>query len=307
MRSGSPAARGMSRLKADALLLAASILWGVTFVVQKNAVGELPPLAFVAARFLVSGIALAPFALLEQGRAVAHIAPRDWRLALLTAAALFLASSLQQAGIETTSATNAGFLTACYVVLTPFIVWALSRTPPRAAVVAASFVSLFGAGLLATGGGPAQPATIGDGLVLAADFSWAAGLALTSMFLARAPRPLTLAFVQYTVCFGLAALASLVLETVEPRQFVEAAPWILFAGLVSGALAYTLQIVALGYAPPAEAALILSLESVFAALAGALMLGERLTLLGATGCALILIGAVAVEIEPMVRRRTAKG
>src|SRR5271165_3630137 len=105
MRSGSPAARGMSRLKADALLLAASVLWGVTFVVQKNAVGELPPLAFVAARFLVSGIALAPFALVERRRAVASVEPREWRLALSTAAALFLASSLQQAGVETTSAT----------------------------------------------------------------------------------------------------------------------------------------------------------------------------------------------------------
>src|SRR5271165_3446729 len=183
-----PAGPGcMSRLGADGLLLATALLWGVTFVAQKYATATMPALAFVAARFAVSAVALAPFALWEFRRKP-HAPGRDeWRLALAIGLTLFLGTGLQQVGIETTSATNAGFLTACYVVLTPFIVWALSRTPPRAAVVAASFVSLFGAGLLATGGGPAQPATIGDGLVLAADFAWAAGLALTSMFLARAP------------------------------------------------------------------------------------------------------------------------
>src|SRR5271165_1038270 len=82
-------------------------------------------------------------------------------------------------------------------------------------------------------------------------------------------------------------------------------PLILFAGLVSGALAYTLQILAQRYTPPAEAALILSLESVFAALAGAIMLGERLTALGALGCALILVGAVAVEAAPALARKAA--
>jgi drug/metabolite transporter (DMT)-like permease len=142
-------------------------------------------------------------------------------------------------------------------------------------------------------------------MVLVADIGWAAGIALTPMFLEVAPRPLLLAFVQYAVCGGLAALGSLVFEIVEARQFVEAAPWILFAGLVSGALAYTLQIVALRMTPPAEAVLILSLESVFAALAGAIWLGERLTTIGVVGCVLILIGAVGVETGPAFARSVA--
>src|SRR5271166_6046011 len=203
---GSRADGRMSRLKADALLLITGFLWGVTFVVQKNAVGTLPPLAFVAARFLVSAVALAPFALWEQRRAERPAGPREWRIALIMALALFLGSSLQQAGLETTSATNGGFLTACYVVLTPFVVWVLSRTPPRPAVFAASLVSLLGAWLLATGGGPARPPTLGDGLVLIADFAWALSIALTPLFLIRAPRPLMLAFTQYAICAALAAV-----------------------------------------------------------------------------------------------------
>src|SRR5208337_3529737 len=295
----------MSRLAADGLLLITACLWGVTFVAQKDAVGVLPPLAFVAARFAVSAVALAPLALLEQRSGRRKAAPGAMRLAFAIGLTLFLGTSLQQAGLETTSATNGGFLTACYVVLTPFVVWALSGMRPRAIVLAASLVSLFGAWLLAAGGGPAAPPTIGDGLVLLADLAWASGIALTPLFLIRSARPLTLAFVQYAVCGALAALSSLAFETVEPHAFVEAAPSILFAGLVSGGVAYTLQIFAQRYTPPAEAALILSLESVFAALAGTVLLDERLTLVGAIGCLLILIGAVAAEAAPALARRSA--
>ena len=166
-------------------------------------------------------------------------------------------------------------------------------------------MSLIGAWLLASGGALAAP-NIGDALVLAADFAWATGIALTPVFLARSSRPLLLAFVQYAVCAGLAALSSFVFETTQPGAILATAPTILFSGIISGALAYTIQIFAQAHTPPAEAALILSLESVFAALAGAVMLGERLTAVGALGCLLILAGAVLVEIGPWVGRRTAR-
>ncbi len=232
-------AGGMSRLGADALLLTTSIVWGVTFVVQKD-IGALPPLAFVAARFVVSALVVAPLAILEGRRAGLPLAPRAWRLAAAIGVMLFLGASLQQAGLTTTSATNGGFLTACYVVLTPFVVWALSRTRPRAIVLAASAVSFVGAGLLAAGGGSATPPTAGDGLVLIADLAWATGIALTPIYLLKTERPLTLAFSQYAICAALGAIGSAAFETAKPADFVAAAPAILFAGLVSGAVGYTL-------------------------------------------------------------------
>ncbi len=300
-------AGGLSRLGADWLLLATSAIWGVTFVVQKDT-GALPPLAFAAARFAVSALAVAPLALLERRRARRPRAPRAWRLALVIGLMLFLGASLQQAGLATTSATNGGFLTACYVVLTPFVVWALSRRRPRAIVLAAGAVSLVGAWLLATGGGPTRPPTIGDGLVLLADLAWATGIALTPIFLVKTERSLTLAFSQYAVCAGLAAAASPALEGIAPAAaFLAAAPAILFAGLVSGAVGYTLQIVAQRHTPPAEAALILSMESVFAAVAGAIWLGESLTVAGAVGCGLILLGAIAAEAAPALAGHSVAG
>jgi drug/metabolite transporter (DMT)-like permease len=293
---------GLSRLGADGLLLTTAAIWGVTFVAQKD-IGALPPLAFVAARFAVSALVLAPLALVESRRSGRPVGRRAWRLAVAIGVLLFLGASLQQAGLATTSATNAGFLTACYVVLTPFVVWALSRVRPRGIVLAAGAVSFVGAWLLATGGGPADPPTPGDGLVLLADLAWAAVIALTPLFLVQTERPLMLALSQYVICCALAAAASLAIETAEPAAFVAAAPAILFAGLLSGAVGYTLQIVAQRYTPPAEAALILSLESVFAAIGGALWLGERLSVVALVGCGLILAGALAAEAAPALMRK----
>ena len=296
---------GMTRLGADSLLLITAFLWGVTFVAQKQASVLTPPMAFVAARFIVSAVALAPFATWEFRRLAGAPRSDELRLAVIIGLTLFIGTSLQQAGIETTSATNAGFLTACYVVLTPFVVWALSGKAPRALVVVAGFVSLFGAWLLASGGGMSRP-SVGDGLVLVADFAWATGIALTPIYLARSRRPLMLALVQYGVCAVLATLWSGVFETVKAEQLASAAGLILFSGIISGAFAFTLQIFAQRHTPPAEAALILSLESVFAALAGALLLGERLTLVAAFGCALILAGALAVELGPLFGSKAAR-
>src|ERR1700723_1224978 len=197
----------MSRLGAAGLILITAFLSGVTFVAQKYATATMPALAFVAARFAVSAAALAPFALWEFRRKP-HAPSRDeWRLALMIGLTLFFGTTLQQAGIETTSATNAGFLTACYVVLTPFVVWALTGARPRGIIVGAGFVSLVGAWLLSSGGALGPP-NLGDALVLLADFAWATGIALTPIFLARSGRPLLLAFVQYAACAGPPPLAS---------------------------------------------------------------------------------------------------
>ena len=263
-------------------------------------------MAFVAARFALSALAVAPLALVERRRG-RPITPGAQRLALLIGVLLFVGASLQQAGLATTTATNAGFLTACYVVLTPFVVWALSRARPRAVVLAAGAVSMLGAWLLATGGGPTAPPSIGDGLVLLADLAWAILIALLPIYLVWTERPIALALTQNLVCAALAAVVSLLFETTPAGALAAAAPAIVFAGILSGGVGYTLQIVAQRHTPPAEAALILSLESVFAALGGALWLGERLSLAGAIGCALILAGAVAAELAPALSSRKIAG
>jgi drug/metabolite transporter (DMT)-like permease len=297
----------LTRWQADAALAATALLWGVAFVAQKEAESFIPPVSFVAARFAISAVALAPFAAIESRRAVQELDARSWRLAVAIALTLFTGSVLQQIGLATTSATNGGFLTACYVALTPLAVWLLTGRPPRKVVAVACALSVAGAWLLATGGGPAQPLSIGDGLIIVSDFAWAFGIAWTPMFLARRPRPFTLAFLQYVVCAALSVVLAVTFETARAENFVAGIVPLLYAGLISGGVAFTLQIVAQRYTPPSQAAVILSLESVFAAIAAAILIAERLTVVAAAGSALILISVLIVELGPPALTRLRAG
>ena len=298
----------MTRWRADAALLTTALLWGSAFVAQKAAEGVVPPLTFVAVRFAISALALAPLAWFESRRAVEPIDAPTLRFGVIIALTLFAGSVLQQIGLATTTASNGGFLTACYVVLTPIAVWLLTGQTPRPVVAFACALSIAGAWLLAHGGGPMQPFSLGDGLFLISDFPWAFGIAMTPMFLMRAHRPFTLAFLQYGVCAVLAGVVAPMFETASLNDLL--AGWIplAYAGLVSGGVAFTLQIVAQRYAPASEAALLLSMESVFAALAGAVLLGERLTYVAMLGCTLILGGVLVVEFAPalLIRWRRAE-
>jgi len=201
----------------------------------------------------------------------------------------------------TTTATNAGFLTALYVAMVPVVMWAVSRHRPSLAVIAACAVSLAGAWLLAGKSGAAGW-NRGDALVLAADVFFAVQIILVPRFLARGDRPMLLSFLQYAVS-GVAGLAlSPIFEPFDGSGIKAAYAEILYAGLLSGGVAFTLQIVAQRHTPAAEAAIIMSLESVFAAIAGAVLLGDRLSGRGVAGCVLILAGVLLVQLAPLWRR-----
>lgn len=292
----------MNRLRADLLLLLTAFIWGTAFVAQKDANQSMGPITFVGARFLLSALALLPLVAYEARRTAAPLARLDWLQAGLVGLCLFAGACLQQVGLLTTTATNAGFLTALYVVIVPFMLWTLTRRRPRLLVLAACGVSILGAWLLADDG-TARHWSLGDVLVTLADFAWALAIVVIGLFLERSHRPLFLSFAQYAITAVLALAAGLLFEPFRTDGVGAALPAILYAGLLSGGVAYTLQIVAQKHTPPAEAALIMCLESVFAALAGAAMLHERLTGPAALGCALILLGVVMVEAGPALLRR----
>jgi drug/metabolite transporter (DMT)-like permease len=291
----------MNRLRADLLLMAVSIIWGTAFIAQKHANDSMGPISFVGARFLLSWAALTPLAFRESKSALRYrLTGPDVGLALLIGLCLFVGSTLQQIGLVTTTATNGGFLTALYVIFVPFMVWSITGGRPRPMVLAASVVSIAGAWLL-TEQGQFQGWTGGDALVLIADIAWAAGISLVPIYLSRADRPFFLAFAQYGVAAVLGVAGGLGFESFSLQGATAALPAILYTGLFSGGIAYTLQIFAQKYTPPAEAALVMSLESVFAALAGATLLSERLTGPAVLGCILILLGVVLVEAGPAMR------
>jgi len=292
----------MTRLQADAILLLTAIIWGTAFIAQKIANDVMGPLGFVGARFLVSAIVLVPFALVEARKKPAPLSTGDYGLAVIIGVLLSVAGILQQIAMVTSSAAHGGFLTALYVVLVPFAVWILTRERVRPLVVIAGLISISGAWLLTNKSG-AGGFVIGDIVLLVADVVWAFWIALIAIFQKRIVRPYLLAFIQFAITAAVSWIAAVLFETTTWTQIVEAMPAILYTGVLSGGVAFTLQILAQRHTPAPEAALIMSLESVFAAISGAVILGERLSPVAIAGCALILVGIIAVEVAPAIKRR----
>ena len=292
----------VNRIRADLLLLLTAFIWGTAFIAQKNANLTMGPVLFVGLRFLLSTFLLLPFALYERKKHATALTRKDYLQAAMIGLCIFVGANLQQIGLITTTATNGGFLTALYVVMVPVIVWLLTRRLPRISVVLACIISIVGAWLLAEKG-QMRSWNTGDLLVVAADVAWALSIVLVAQFLQRSDRPYFLSFAQFTVTALLSLAWGLAAEPVVISGIAAALPAILYAGVLSSGVAYTLQIIAQRHTPAPEAALIMSLESVFAALAGALILSERLTTLAAVGCGLILLGVALVELGPLLSTR----
>jgi drug/metabolite transporter (DMT)-like permease len=289
----------MSRLHADITLLFAAAVWGIAFLFQKSAMGHIGPLAFIAARGLIAALALAPLALREHRRADRAAGKGFWGIAAWGGVAFFVAAWLQQAGIVTATVTNTGFLTALYVVITPFIAWGWSGKVPNPVVWPAVALSAVGTWLL--GGGTLSAFSWGDQLVALSALFWATHVVITGRASPHG-RPVAYTAIQFAVVAALAALGSTLLETTTLKGLNAAATEIAYVGLLSSALTFTLLTVALQHTPPSEAAVIVSMETVFAALAAYLVLGERLGTLGWIGAAVILLAILLIQLGPAIGR-----
>ena len=284
----------MHRLHADIALLFAAAVWGVAFVFQKSAMEHIGPLTFIAARGTLAALALAPLAWREHRNA--PVPASNWgllKIAALGGFVFFLAAWLQQAGLKTATVTNTGFLTALYVVITPFIAWGWSGKAPSPLVWPAAALSAFGTWLL--GGGTLGSFSHGDLLVAMCAFFWGVHVVITGR---ASPfrRPVAFTAVQFAVVGILAAAGAALLEAPSWTGIAAAAPDIAYVGLLSSALTFTILTVALQHTPPSEAAVIVSLETVFAALAAYLILGERLPAIGWAGAGLILTAILLVQL-----------
>jgi drug/metabolite transporter (DMT)-like permease len=295
----------MRRLHADLILIFAAVIWGVAFIFQKTAMDHVGPLTFIAARGAVAVLALAPLALYEQSRTNVATDPRLWRIAIAGGAVFFAGAWLQQEGIKTASVTNTGFLTALYVVITPFVAWMAMGRVPSWLVWPAVVLSALGTWLL--GGGSIGAFSRGDGLVALSAFFWAGHVVMTGTA-ARYRRPIGFTVVQFSVVGMLGAIGAMTMETVTLDGLRGAAWDIAFVGLLSSALTFTLLTVALQHTPPSEAAVIVSTETLFAALAAYLVLGERLPGIGWIGAGLILLATLLVQLGPsLVAGRRPRG
>jgi drug/metabolite transporter (DMT)-like permease len=291
-----------TRLVADAALLLSAVIWGWAFVFQKSAMQHVGPLAFIAARGLVAALALAPFAAREArrpGRTRAGFAG----LAIAGGAAFFGGAWLQQAGLETATVTNASFLTALYVVITPFIVWAWYGAAPARIVWPAAALSAAGTWLL--GGGGLAAFSSGDGLVAASSFLWALHVVISARA-AEHERPIAFSTIQFAIVGSLGTLGATFFETTALDGLAAAWVDIAFVGVLSSAVTFTVMTAALRYTPAAEAAVIVSTETLFATSAGYALLGERLTPIGWLGAASIIAGILLIQVEAAFARRRVR-
>ena len=283
-------------LKADLLLLITAAIWGAAFVAQRTGMDHVGPMTFNGVRFLLGAAALAPYAL--SGRDATTPGLLSGRPALMAGLAtgllLFVAASFQQAGMQYTTAGNAGFITGLYVLFVPMAGLFLGQRPVMGVWLGAVMCAV-GLYLLSI----TADFTIGYGdsleLVCAVLF---AGHVLLIGWLAPRMSPSRLSCLQYLTCGLLSLIAAFAMEQPTMEGIRGAAIPILYGGLLSVGVAYTLQVIAQKDAPPAHASIILSLEGAFAALAGWYILGETLTPRAMTGCALMLAGMLAAQLWP---------
>lgn len=294
----------MSHLQANLALLLCAAIWAFAFLFQKAAMEHVEPMLFVAARSAIAAVVLLPFVLLEQRTAAAPLAPRFAGLAVLAGVTLAVAGIMQQTGIVTASVTNAAFLTSLYVVATPLAAWALLAQRPHGWIWLSVAMSLLGAWLL--GGGGFTDFGGGDALIVASTAIWALH-ALVLGLAAPHARPVLLTAVQFAIAAAIGLAGALAFETISLDALRRAALDILYVGVFSSALTFTLFAAAMRRTSPSEAMIIVSAEAPLAALAAWLLWGERLSMIAACGAALILAAAVNVHLRGAPGKQSAGG
>jgi drug/metabolite transporter (DMT)-like permease len=293
----------MSRQRrADLSLLLVAAVWGATFVMVSRAVGLVGPLTFLALRFGLAALVLAPFALGAARRA----GRPGLRAGVLVGGLLAAGYALQTAGLRYTSATRAGFLTGLAVVLVPFFAWLLLGHPPGLGPFLGVLLAAAGLALMAWTPGEPPALNRGDWLVLGCALAFALQLVAVAAW-APTLDPRALALVQIATAALLALGAAALRETTSGP--LPPAVWgaALFTGIFATALAFLAQASAQAHTSPTHVAVIFATEPVFAGLAGVLLAGERLTRSAWLGCGLILAGMLVAELWPAGREPKGRG
>ncbi|MBN2721075.1 MAG: DMT family transporter [Proteobacteria bacterium] len=295
-------------LKADLLLLLTAAIWGFAFVAQRAGMEHVGPFLFNGLRFALGSLSLVPLILYfrKRGNPSERETPKSPGTLLAGSLAagiiLFGGASLQQVGIVYTTAGKAGFITGLYVILVPII--SLKWGPRTSAGTWAGGI-LAAVGLYFLSINKNFSIQWGDFLVLLSAFLWAAHVLWISWLSPRMDS-LVLAGTQFAVCSILSLAVAFLREPVAWHLILEASTPILYGGLCSVGIAYTLQIIAQKEAHPAHASIILSMEGSFAVLGGWILLNESMSARGLFGCLLMLLGMIISQLWNYISLRRAR-
>ena len=292
----------MNRVIAVGLLVLCTAFWGLAFVFQKGAMEHMQPLTFAGIRYWLGSLLVLPLAVWEYRRRTAAgvvLSRGQWIRIGVLSLAFFLGVWFQQVALLTTSVTNGGFITALYVIFTPLVTYAMLRTRPHPIIYLGAPMALVGIYLLT--GARFDAFTLGDALLLLCAFCWGVQVSMLGALVRETGMPIFVSTINFFATAFLASALAFALETPSVGGMIDGWIPILYSGVCSTAIAFTLQAIGQQYVPPANAAIILSADSLFAALGGALLLNERLPPVGYLGAAVIFVTIVGVELVPALR------
>ena len=297
----------MSILKSNLLLLLAAAIWGFAFVAQRVGMEYVGPFTFNGVRFALGAFTLLPFILLRKNKHhdtgnTNHELTYVMGVGLLAGSVLFLGASLQQIGLQYTTAGKAAFITCLYIVIVPMLGIFLKQYTSLSTWMGCT-IAIVGLYLLCVKDN--FFISYGEVLELIGAFFWAIHILVIDRF-SRKVDALKLSFVQFSTCSVLSLVTALCIETISIESLSEALVPILYGGICSVGIAYTLQVVGQKYAQPSHAAIILSMETVFAAIGGWIILNEKLGVQEMLGAAIMLGGMLLSQLQHTKRSQTTQ-
>ena len=280
-------------LRADLLLLLTAFIWGFAFVFQSTGMDHVGPITFVFGRFVIAAVAILPiWYLIEKPKKVFVYQAVD-KKAIQLGVIMAIGMLLQQAGLVYTTVARAGFLTGVYIIFVPVIGLLMGSKTEWPTWLGVTF-ALFGLYFLAQI--EAAQFLVGDGLILISSVVWALHVIYTGK-VANQISVFRLMFLQFAIAAVISGVAMVIFEAWDWASVKAATVSLLFVGVLSSGVGFSLQVIGMRTAPASHTALILSFEAVFAAIGGWWLLNEYLTAKELIGCGLILAGGLVSQLK----------
>jgi len=285
--------------------LLCTFIWGTTFIAQDTGMDDIGPFTFNAVRFFVGFLAILPLVFLFETKKYSFEFKKDkkllLRLTIIIGFSLFFGSALQQVALLYTDVANAAFFTIFYVPLVPIIVFIFRKKKIHWSVWPSVCLCLIG-GYLLTNFFDAT-VRLGDSLVILGALFWSFHIIYTDIFIKKFNLPLTLGAAQTMIVALLSFIVGLIYEEFILKNILKEIIPILYAGILSGGFAFVLQIYAQKNISPAPAAIIFSLEGVFATIAAWIILSQILEINNILGCIFILCGVLISQLVPLINQK----
>ena len=284
--------------------LLCTFIWGTTFIAQDTGMDDIGPFTFNSVRFLVGFLAIVPLALMFEAKKLKKEFRFDTKtfviLSFLIGLSLFLGSALQQVALLYTDVANAAFFTIFYVPMVPIIIFIFKKDFLHWSVWPSVILCLIGGYLLTN----FQDAIVrlGDTLVVLGALFWSTHIIFTGMIVKKYNLPLTIGAIQTLLVALFSFIIGLFSEEFVIANILNEIDSILYAGILSGGFAFVLQIYAQRNITPAPAAIIFSLEGVFATIAAWFLLNQILGINNLLGCFFILSGVLLSQLVPLIRK-----